>query len=281
MKTGLVLEGGSLRGLYTCGITDVFLENDISFDGVIGVSAGAAFGCNYKSKQAGRAIRYNKRYARDPRYSSFSSLLLTGNLYNAEFCYHTMPTKLDVFDLETYRSNPTEFWIVVTEYETAQGVYKRLDDGGYEDMEWLRASASLPVAAQPVELDGKLYMDGGIADSIPLEFFESQGFEKNIVILTQPKGFQKPVQKGLPIIELFIRDTPAICAKIEDRHIRYNEQTAYVAKRAAEGDVLAIYPDEPLDIGVFNHNPNDMQRIYDIGRAVGEKYLPQVREFLQ
>lgn len=280
MKTGLVLEGGSMRGLYTAGVMDVFLENDIEFDGVIGVSAGAAFGCNYKSKQAGRVIRYNKRFARDPRYSSFGSLLFTGDLYNAKFCYHTMPEKLDVFDLETYRKNPTEFWIVATEYETAEGVYKRLDDGGYDDMEWLRASASLPVAAHPVEREGKRYMDGGIADSIPLEFFESQGFEKNVVILTQPEDFVKPVQKGLPAIELFVRDTPAICAKLEDRHIRYNEQTAYVKQRAKDGDVLAIYPDEPLKIGVFNHDPEAMQRIYDAGRATGEKYLVEVRNFL-
>ncbi|MBQ5684497.1 MAG: patatin family protein, partial [Clostridia bacterium] len=143
MKTGLILEGGSMRGLFSAGVMDVLLENNVEFDGAIGVSAGATFGCNYKSKQPGRVIRYNKRFAKDPRYCSFTSLLTTGNLYNANFCYHVLPVKYDVFDLETYRKNPMEFWVVTTDYDTVEPVYHRLDTGDDEDMEWLRASASL------------------------------------------------------------------------------------------------------------------------------------------
>ena len=281
MKTGLILEGGSMRGLYSAGIMDVFLENDIPFDGVIGVSAGAAFGCNYKSKQIGRVIRYNKRFARDPRYSSFASLLTTGNMYNARFCYHYMPNKLDKFDVETFRNNPMEFWVVATDFDTGEPHYQRLDSGDFEDLEWIRASASMPIASLPVELGGHRYMDGGISDSIPLKFFESQGYDRNVVILTQPEGFYKPAQKALGFTKFLMRESPAVYERLQNRHNEYNEQTAYVAKRAAEGDVLAIYPEMPLAIGKIVHDPELMQSVYDIGRATGEAYLSRVKSFLE
>jgi predicted patatin/cPLA2 family phospholipase len=280
MKSGLVLEGGSMRGLFSAGVMDVLLENNVEFDGAIGVSAGATFGCNYKSKQPGRVIRYNKRFAKDPRYCSFTSLLTTGNLYNANFCYHVLPVKYDIFDLETYRKNPMEFWVVTTDVDTVEPVYHRLDNGDDLDMEWLRASASLPIAAQAVELDGHRYMDGGISDSLPLPFFESQGYDKNVVILTQPKGYVKPVQKALGITKVLLHDNPDMYARLENRHNEYNEQLAYVTKREEEGAILAIYPDEPLDIGFFVHDADKMQHIYEMGRATGEKYLPRVQEYL-
>ena len=280
MKTGLILEGGSMRGLFSAGVMDVFLEHDIEFDGAIGVSAGATFGCNYKSKQPGRVIRYNKRYARDPRYCSFASLLTTGNLYNANFCYHVMPVKYDVFDLETFRKNPMEFWVVTTDLETAEPVYHELKTGDSEDMEWLRASASLPIAARPVKLDGREYMDGGCSDSLPLGFFESQGYDRNVVILTQPKGYVKPVQKALGITKVLLHGQDNLYARLENRHNEYNEQLAYVTKREEEGAILAINPDEPLGIGFVVHDADKMQHIYEMGRDVGEKYLSQVQEYL-
>ncbi|MBP5459602.1 MAG: patatin family protein [Clostridia bacterium] len=280
MKTGLILEGGSMRGLFSAGVMDVFLENDVQFDGAIGVSAGATFGCNYKSHQPGRVIRYNKRFARDPRYCSFASLLTTGNLYNAKFCYHTMPSKLDVFDFETFRKSPMEFWVVTTDAETVEPVYHELKTGDEKDMEWLRASASLPIAARPVELDGRKYMDGGVSDSLPLAFFESQGFEKNVVILTQPKGYVKPIQKSLGLTKFLLHGQDRLYARLENRHNEYNEQLAYVTRREEDGAIFAIYPEEPLDVGFIVHDPDEMQRVYDMGRAAGEKYLTQVREYL-
>ncbi len=280
MKTGLILEGGSMRGLFSAGVMDVFLENDVQFDGAIGVSAGATFGCNYKSHQPGRVIRYNKRFARDPRYCSFASLLTTGNLYNAKFCYHTMPSKLDVFDFETFRKSPMEFWVVTTDAETVEPVYHELKTGDEKDMEWLRASASLPIAARPVELDGRKYMDGGVSDSLPLAFFESQGFEKNVVILTQPKGYVKPIQKSLGLTKFLLHGQDRLYARLENRHNEYNDQLAYVTRREEDGAIFAIYPEEPLDVGFIVHDPDEMQRVYDMGRAAGEKYLTQVREYL-
>ena len=189
MKIGLVLEGGAMRGMYTAGVLDVLMENEITVDGAIGVSAGACFGCNYKSRQIGRSIRYNLKYCRDPRYISIRSLLFSGDIYNAKFCYEELPVHLDPFDVEAYQKNPTEFYVVATDVNTGKAVYQRLDKGDGDDIQWIRASASMPLVSRIVKIGEQELLDGGIADSIPFEWFVANGYEKNIVVLTQPKGY--------------------------------------------------------------------------------------------
>ncbi len=196
MKKGLVLEGGGMRALFTVGVTDVLMENGITFDGAIGVSAGAAFGCNYKSCQPGRAIRYNTRFAKDKRYCSMSSLIRTGDLFGADFCYKRIPRDLDKFDDEAYDNNPMEFYVVCTDIETGAPVYKSCPVSDEVMLEYIRASASLPLISNIVEIDGKKLLDGGITDSIPLKCFESIGFDRNVVILTQPKDYVKKSKQG-------------------------------------------------------------------------------------
>ena len=168
MKRGLVLEGGAMRGLFTAGVIDVMMEHGIDFDGMVGVSAGSSFGCNFKSRQPGRVLRYNLRFGRDPRYMGLRSLLKTGNLVGAEFAYHVLPLELDIFDSQTFESNPMEFYMVCTDVSTGETVYHRMDKVDYDSLEWLRASASMPVVTRPVKVnDGRLLLDGGISDSIP------------------------------------------------------------------------------------------------------------------
>ena len=179
MKKGLVLEGGAMRGLFTAGIIDVMMEAGVEPDGLIGVSAGAAFGCNYKSRQPGRAIRYNTRFAKDPRYSGLRSLIKSGDYFNAEFGYQ----------------NPMAFIVVCTDVLTGKAVYHKMERVNFDELEWLRASASMPLASKVVEVGGRKLLDGGVADSIPLEYFESIGYERNVVILTQPAGFVKEPNK--------------------------------------------------------------------------------------
>ena len=186
MNIGLVLEGGAMRGLFTAGVMDVLMEYGAEFDAIVGVSAGAAFGVNYKSKQIGRVIRYNKRFANDKRYCSVQSLLNTGNLFNAMFCYHTVPNELDKFDRERYNADKTPFYVVCTDAETGEPVYHLLDRANDWGFEWIRASASMPLVSRPVKIDGKYYLDGGMSDSIPIEFMIVGGCEKNVVVLTQP-----------------------------------------------------------------------------------------------
>lgn len=280
MKNGLVLEGGAMRGLFSAGIMDVMMENGITFDGVIGVSAGAAFGCNYKSRQPGRAIRYNKRFAKDKRYCSMQSFLRTGDLFGAEYAYHIVPNEYDIFDNETYEQNPLEFWLVCTDVETGQPVYKRCDKGGDVTFDWVRASASMPVVSKVVELEGYKLLDGGITDSIPLKAFQREGFERNIVILTQPLGYEKKPSRFLPIISMSLRKYPRVVEAMAMRHLMYNEELAYVEQEVRRGTTMAIYPDKPLPIGHISHDPAEMQRVYDIGREMGERKLEEMKSFL-
>ena len=280
MKNGLVLEGGAMRGLFSAGIMDVMMENGITFDGVIGVSAGAAFGCNYKSRQPGRAIRYNKRFAKDKRYCSMQSFLRTGDLFGAEYAYHIVPNEYDIFDNETYEQNPLEFWLVCTDVETGQPVYKRCDKGGNVTFDWVRASASMPVVSKVVELEGYKLLDGGITDSIPLKAFQREGFERNIVILTQPLGYEKKPSRFLPIIRMSLRKYPRVVEAMAMRHLMYNEELAYVEQEVRRGTTMAIYPDKPLPIGHISHDPAEMQRVYDIGREMGERKLEEMKSFL-
>ena len=200
MKTGLILEGGAMRGMFSAGVMDVMMENGIRFDGIIGVSAGAAFGVNYKSGQIGRAIRYNAKYCRDKRYCGVGSLLKTGNLFNTEFCYGEVPLKLDAFDFDTYEKDPTAFYVTCTDIESGKPVYHEYTGRNDHGFDWIRASASLPLVSQIVEIDGVKLLDGGIADSIPVAYFESIGYTKNVVILTQPQGYRKEKNRVLPLL---------------------------------------------------------------------------------
>ena len=281
MKTGLVLEGGAMRGLFSAGVMDVLMEHQIAFDGAIGVSAGAAFGCNYKSRQPGRVIRYNTEYARDPRYCSLRSLFKTGDLFGADFCYHELPNKLDPFDTEAFQQNPMEFYVVCTDVLTGEAVYQKCGIADDECFEWLRASASMPLVSRTVEIGGRRMLDGGIADSIPLRYFEQIGYNKILVILTQPEGYRKKKNKALPLIRLSFRQYPKMVEALEKRHKKYNDTLAYVKKREREGAVLVLRPQDSLSIGRVEHNPERMCQVYDCGRKVALQSLEQIEAFLR
>lgn len=279
-KKGLVLEGGALRGLFTAGVMDVMMENGIEFDGLIGVSAGAAFGCNYKSRQPGRVIRYNKRYAHDWRYCSVKSLLKTGDLFGAEFAYHMLPDELDKFDVATFDRHPMEFYVVCTDVQSGEPVYKRLMHHGYAMNEWIRASASMPLASKVVAVEGHQLLDGGIADSIPLRFFEQQGYDKNVVVLTQPKGYVKKPNPLMPLLRLQLHRYPKFLKAAAERHIMYNEETEYVARQEKEGKAFVIRPHSILPIKHITHDPELMQKVYEDGRSVMLSRLTELKSFL-
>lgn len=280
-KTGLVLEGGAMRGMFTAGALDVFMENDVTFDGMIGVSAGAVFGCNFKSRQIGRTIRYNKKYGRDKRYCSLLSLIKTGDLYGADFCYNILPNQLDIFDVETFKNNPMPLYIVASNCETGTPVYKELKNGDTADLTWMRASASMPLVSRVVEIDGYKLLDGGITDSIPVRYFERLGFTRNVVILTQPNAYKKSPDKMIWLVQAALRKYPALADAIKKRHIHYNEETAYIFEKAARGEALVISPDAPLGIRRTEKNPAELQRVYEAGRTAAEKKLTAVKEFLR
>lgn len=284
MKKGLVMEGGAMRGMFTCGVIDVLMDAGIAFDSAIGVSAGATFGLNYKSKQIGRPLRYNKIYCNDKRYASLRSLFKTGDIYNVDFCYNTLPYELDVWDTKTFYSNPMDFYCVATDINTGEAVYHKCDNADDTpngvDIQWIRASASMPVVSRPVEIDGGLYLDGGMSDSIPLKFMENQGCDKILVIETQPFDYVKKPQKFMNLIKLKLGKFKNMITIMSNRYQMYNDQKDYVKSREKSGDVFVIRPDAPLNIGATEKNPDELQRVYDIGRAVALERLDDLKTYL-
>ena len=280
MKTGLVLEGGAMRGLFTAGIIDVLMENNIKFNGAIGVSAGAAFGCNYKSGQIGRVIRYSKRFANNKKYASLWSLLTTGDYFGAEYAYHFIPNKLDIVDFETFHNNPMEFWAVATNVGSGKAVYRQLNTLDYEELEFVRASASMPLVSNIVKLNGQRLLDGGVADSIPLAFFQKQGYQRNVVVLTQPKGYRKQPNKLMPLMHLQLHRHPKMLKALAERHIMYNKEVDLVLQEERKGNVFVLQPQIKLTIGHTSHNPKKMQETYEHGRKVATEELEKLKQFL-
>lgn len=281
MKTGLIMEGGAMRGMFTAGVTDVMMENGITFDGAIGVSAGAVFGCNLKSHQPGRVIRYNTKYCRDPEYAGFRLLLRTGNIFGTDLCYRRIPDELDPFDAETFRKDPMEFYVVATSVATGKAVYHRCDNGDKHDILWMRASASMPLAAEIVEVDGYSLLDGGIADSVPVKYFESIGYNHNVVILTQPENYMKKKNRLLPAMKVAFRDHPGVLRAMENRHVIYNETIKYIREKEKSGELFVIRPAGSLEVARVEHDPKKLRAVYEKGRAVMNRQLEDLQEFLK
>lgn len=281
MRYGLVLEGGAMRGIFSAGVIDVLMENGIVFDGATGVSAGAAFGCNYKSWQPGRVIRYNTRFCNDKRFCSFRSLLKTGDMFGAKFCYSDIPKKLDVFDFKVFEESKMEFYVVCTNVETGKAVYHRCDTADDRDLTWMRASASMPLASRIVEIDGYKLLDGGIADSIPLKFMEKIGYDRNVVILTQPRGHVKGKSRSLPLIKAAMRKYPAFVRTAADRSKMYNGELSYIRSAEEAGRAFVIAPEEKLPVGHIEHDPDVIREVYRIGRRTAKAKLRELRAFMK
>lgn len=277
---GLVLEGGGFRGLYTAGVLDVLMEHGVDFTHAVGVSAGAAFGCNIKSRQIGRAIRYNKRFCADPRYAGIGNLIRTGDLFSHDFAYGEVPWVHDPFDAEAFRANPLRFTVVCTDINAGAPVYHDLERGDKEDIEWIRASASIPALARPVHLDGLELLDGGVADSIPFKWMLAQGYERTVAILTQPAGYRKTPNKLMPALRLVLRGYPALLELLRNRHERYNRELDELEALEREGRLLAIRPSESVKAPTLCKDPDELERIYQIGRADAEENLERLRSYL-
>lgn len=274
-KIGLVLEGGAMRGMYTAGVLDVFMEHGISFDGVIGVSMGAITGCSYVSGQMGRTVRYNTKYCRDKRYMSFFSLLTTGDLVGNEFCYHALPEQLDPYDNEAFKRSRTEFYVTCTNVETGEAEYIKINDM-VEEIDYLRASASMPYVSRIVEIGEKKYLDGGCSDSVPIRTFMDMGYEKNVVILTRPAEYRKkPENKRL--VRLFYKKYPKFASTLERRAEEYNRMVEEILQLEREGKIFVIRPEKPLEIGRMSHNVKKIEGAYERGRADGLNCLQKMK----
>lgn len=278
--TGVVFEGGGFRGLYTEGVYDTWLEQGISATHVIGVSAGATLGCNYKSRQIGRALRYNKRFCRDPRYMGLKSLITTGNFFSRDFAFGRLPWEFDVFDTPTYAANPMHFTGVATDVETGEAVYHGLNAGDTVDVEWMRASSAIPGLSRPVELEGRKLLDGGMADSIPFRWMLDQGYERCVVVCTQPAGYRKEPNELMPVLRVLLRRYPALVELLANRHERYNAQLDELAELERAGKVFVIRPSESVKVPITIKDPAELDRVYEVGRRDGAATLDALRAYL-
>ena len=278
LKTGLVLEGGGVRGIYTAGVLDVFMTAGLTFDGLMGVSAGAIHGCSFLSQQQGRSIRYYRKYVSDPRFMSIRRWLRTGDIVGADFCYHELPDVLDVYDHAAFLRNGTPFWVVCTDVETGKPEYIRITDMRGQ-IEYLRASASLPYFSRIVALDGRRYLDGGCADSIPVEAMRRLGHDRCVVVLTRDATYRKSPEMTL-LARLVYRKYPEFVRTLENRHAMYNAQLAQVEAMEAAGEAFVIRPSEPLHIGRLENDPEKVQLIYDRGAADAQAALERLQTWL-
>lgn len=278
--TGLVLEGGGHRGIYTAGVLDVFIENKIMVDGVIGVSAGAIHGASFVAGQVGRSVRYTEKYCNNKDYMSFYSLLKTGDLFNEDFCYRLLPEQLDPFDNIGFEKATIPYYTVCTDVNTGKAVYHQCKSLRGKEMKWLQASASMPLVARNVEIDGQLLLDGGIADSIPVKKFQEMGFEKNIVVLTQEEGYVKKPNKMMHVISMKYKKYPEFVESVKNRHNVYNESTEYLKNLEIAGNALVIRPSQKPMASRLEKDPVKIRLTYELGRRDALNALHEIRVFL-
>lgn len=279
-KVRMVLEGGGLRGLYTAGVLDVLMENNIEVSEIVGVSAGALFGVNYFSNQKGRAIRYNKKYCGDKRYMSLKSLILTGNYINREFAFYKVSKELDPFDNEVFKRNKKNFYAVVTNIETGKPEYLKIKSP-LEDLEILRASSAIPLASKIIKINNKKYLDGGISDSIPISFNKDK-YKKSIVVLTQPLEYRKkPLSKSKErIIKLKFHKYPNLLNTMFSRYKNYNKVIEEIIEMEKRGEIFVIRPDKRLNIKLSENNSEKLQEVYDLGVESGKKIIKNLKNYL-
>ena len=281
MKTALVLEGGAMRGMFTAGALDVWIDAHIRFDAIIGVSAGALFGINYPSGQRGRALRDNLKYVGDDRYMGLRSLLATGNIVNAEFAYYEVCKRVDVFDEAAFRRSGVDFYAVATELSSGGAEYIRITEP-MRQMEVLRATAALPFVSRPVAIAGRLYLDGGVADSIPLGFAHSLGCDRLAAVLTRPADYRKATPGGAlrALTRLRYGKYPAFAESMERRWEMYNREAEEASRAEAGGGLFVLRPSAPLDVARFETDRAKLQAAYDEGARQGAAALPGLRKFL-
>ncbi|MEG0177832.1 patatin-like phospholipase family protein [Anaerorhabdus sp.] len=279
-KVGLILEGGGMRGVFTTGVLDCFLDNNIEFNEIIGVSAGACHACSYVSKQRGRAKSINVDYIDDKRYCSVYSLITTGDMFGVDFVYGEIPNVLNPFDHDTYNHSNTKVYAAVTNIETGKPEYHLLDDMTVK-IDNLRASASLPFVSRVVNIDGQKYLDGGLIDSIPIKKIETDGFKKNVIVLTQPKGYRKSENKLAPLAKLIYRKYPKMFNIMKQRHILYNDTVDYIEQQEALGNLFVIQPKEKLNIGRIEKDKSKLEAIYKLGYECTQDVLDQLKSYME
>lgn len=280
--SGLVLEGGGMKGIFTAGVLDFFMDKGLMFSSIYGVSAGACHMCSYLSGQRGRALDISIDYLDTNRYCSMESLLLSGDVFNVDMCYHTIPDYLNPFDNETFMKYEGKAYSVVTNLETGKAEYLRLRDMK-ADIDKLRASASLPLAARVVKIDGKPYLDGGVSDAIPVQKAVLDGNRKNVVVMTKEVGFRrKPIDPAqLALIKACYVKYPKVAELMENRHIAYNECLDYIERLERKGQIFVIRPQKPSQVGRIERDKRKMKALYREGYVEARQRYDELMRYLE
>ena len=280
MKIGIVLEGGAMRGVFSAGVLDVFLEHGIEPDLCLGVSAGACLACSFLCKQKGRGFAVMTDYLENKDYCSVSSLVRTGDLFGAEFLYHTIPEQLYPIDNEAFLQGTTDFFVVVTNCETGKAEYLPVKDM-FRDVDAVRASSSLPLLARTVFLDRKPYLDGGVSDPVPVQKALEMGCDKIIVVLTRHRSFRKSPEKAVPLVKLKYRNYPNLVQDMKIRHRVYNDTLDRISDLEKGGKIFVIAPEKPLKISRAEKDMNLLNDGYRQGKDLALRRMPNLLDYLK
>lgn len=279
-KIGLILEGGGMRGIYTAGVLDFFIEKNIEVDITIGVSAGSCHASSYLSKQYKRAYNATVDYINDKRYLSFSNLIKTGSIFGMDFMFNKIPNELNIYDYDTFAKSKSKFVVVATNCETGSPEYFELKDLKKEII-YMQASCSIPMFANIVEIDDFKLVDGGVSDSIPIEYSLNQGYKKNIVVLTRDITYKKNKQKFLSIVNRKYKKYPNLIKAIENRHLNYNKSLNLVNQLEKDGDVLVIRPKKPVNVSQIEKNAKKLTSLYEEGYDDAKELYDKILDFIK
>ncbi|MFE8702020.1 patatin family protein [Cytobacillus sp. FJAT-54145] len=279
-QTGLVLEGGGMRGVYTAGVLEYFLEKEIFFPYVIGVSAGACNAASYLSKQKGRNKTVNIDYIKDRRYLSWNNYFKRRELFGMDFIFDEIPHKLVPYDYHAFYSNPTEFVIGTTDCLTGEPIYFGKKDYEKDVLTVLKASSSLPFVASEIKFKDRILLDGGISDSIPIKKAEKDGFKKNIVILTRNVGYTKQPSKFHFFVKKKYPHYPKLQEAMINRYQKYNDTISYLEREEQKGNVMIIRPQHPVEVGRMERNPIKLERLYQQGYQDAQNLKGKLLEWL-
>lgn len=280
INAGLVLEGGGMRGLYTAGVLDFFMDHDLYLSSIYGVSAGACHMCSYISKQRGRAYHVSVDYLKDKNYCSLYSLLTTGDLFNAKMCYEQIPDELNPYDFEAFENYPGRAYAVVTNIETGKAEYIPLVDM-HKDIIAVRASASLPLVSRNVYIDGVPYLDGGMADSIPIVKSLQDGNKKNVIVMTKELGYRRKPSSNMTAIRLRYHKYPELIKDMEKRHIAYNRVLDFIEEHEKKGHVFVIRPKEDPKVGRLEKDAAKLKSLYDMGYQDAQACFEELKAYLK
>ncbi len=279
-KVALVLEGGSMRCQFTAGVTDVMLEHGLGADACFGVSAGALVGLSFKARQIGRTNRVNLAFCNDGRYMGTRALASGGSVIGYDFMFNDVQDRIDPFDNDAYLANPMPLIATATDIVFGTPAYLEVRNAVL-DIDAVRASTSMPLVTPPVEIDGHFYLDGGVADSVPVEHaLEEEGFDRAIVVLTRHRGYQKAPYELMPAARKRYAEYPYLLDLLESRHERYNLQRERIWAYEREGRALVIAPPRPVEVGHVEHDPEKLLALYIQGRQEGARALDAMRSFL-